>query len=34
VNLRYLKVGVDRCLHRDNVIVTAEALDERTEIGK
>jgi hypothetical protein len=34
VNLCYFKVGVDRCLHRDDVIVTAEAIDEGTKIRK
>jgi hypothetical protein len=34
VNLRDFEVGIDRCLDRDDVIVTAETVDERAEIGK
>jgi hypothetical protein len=34
VNLRCLKVWIDRCLDRDDVIVTAEAVKESSEIGK
>ena len=34
VNLGGFEMGIDRRLHRDDVVVTAELVDEGAEIGK
>ena len=34
MDLGDLEVRIDRRLHRDDVVVTAEAVDERAEVGK
>ena len=34
MNLGDLEVGIDGSVHRDEIVVTAESIDERAEIGK
>jgi hypothetical protein len=34
VNFRRFQIGVDRCLHRDEVIVTAKLIHEPAKIGE
>jgi hypothetical protein len=34
VDFRDLKMRIDRRLHRDDVVVAAEAIDECAEVGK
>jgi len=34
VNLGRFKMGIDHCLHRDDIVVTAKLIDERPQIGE
>ena len=34
MNLRNLKPGIDGRVHRDNVVVTVDAIEERAQIGE
>jgi hypothetical protein len=32
VDFGYFEIGIDRCLHRDEVVVTAKLVDEGAEV--